>query len=197
MLFHKICNKCKQEKPLFDFSEHPKGILGRQTHCKSCVAENHRKYNYKKPCISCGKEKGEGIPQGAKLCLECSKVCFDCKKNPRMKQHRRCYECSRKRDNERNAKLRENPEKTLEFRINKTSSKYKISKEHAKVLSLTENCTCCNKYLPELKQRHVDHCHKTGKVRNVLCFNCNAALGHVNDSQEILQKLIDYLKKYS
>ena len=40
---------------------------------------------------------------------------------------------------------------------------------------------------------HVDHCHKTGAVRGVLCFNCNAALGHVNDSQERLQKLKDYL----
>lgn len=42
---------------------------------------------------------------------------------------------------------------------------------------------------------HVDHNHTTGKVRGVLCFNCNGALGHVRDSREILAGLIKYLDR--
>jgi hypothetical protein len=41
---------------------------------------------------------------------------------------------------------------------------------------------------------HVDHDHKTGKIRGLLCHKCNVALGMVQDSIEILQSLISYLK---
>ena len=53
----------------------------------------------------------------------------------------------------------------------------------------------CLKVLSRPGEMHIDHCHATGMVRGVLCFNCNAALGHVRDSQERLQKLIFYLDK--
>ncbi len=40
----------------------------------------------------------------------------------------------------------------------------------------------------------VDHCHGTGKVRGLLCHNCNRALGLFQDSMESLQRALDYLK---
>lgn len=39
----------------------------------------------------------------------------------------------------------------------------------------------------------VDHCHKTGKVRGILCMVCNRALGLFQDSQTILENAKRYL----
>ena len=40
----------------------------------------------------------------------------------------------------------------------------------------------------------VDHCHTTGKIRGILCNDCNTSLGKFNDDVELLQNAIDYLK---
>ena len=40
----------------------------------------------------------------------------------------------------------------------------------------------------------IDHCHTTNKVRGLLCFHCNTALGHVFDNPLILQRMIGYLE---
>lgn len=40
----------------------------------------------------------------------------------------------------------------------------------------------------------VDHCHSTGKVRGLLCHNCNRALGLMHDDTEVLLNAIKYLE---
>ena len=39
----------------------------------------------------------------------------------------------------------------------------------------------------------VDHCHSTGKIRGLLCTNCNRGIGHLKDSISNLQSAIEYL----
>ena len=58
-------------------------------------------------------------------------------------------------------------------------------------------CAICGEYNVDRKDTHlrmpVDHCHKTGKVRGILCNRCNLVLGKVEDSIELLSKAINYL----
>jgi hypothetical protein len=42
----------------------------------------------------------------------------------------------------------------------------------------------------------VDHDHKTGKVRALLCGQCNTLIGHIDDNIEWLESAIDYLKRH-
>jgi hypothetical protein len=44
------------------------------------------------------------------------------------------------------------------------------------------------------KAFHVDHCHDTGKVRGLLCGNCNSGIGNLRDDVGLLRRAIDYLE---
>ena len=41
----------------------------------------------------------------------------------------------------------------------------------------------------------VDHDHNTGKVRGLLCNNCNTGIGYLKDDLQLVQNALDYLKK--
>lgn len=40
---------------------------------------------------------------------------------------------------------------------------------------------------------HVDHCHQTGKIRGLLCHDCNTGIGKFKDNPSLLWKAIAYL----
>ncbi len=76
-------------------------------------------------------------------------------------------------------------------------STYGISlEEYNKLLEDQEGkCSVCQ-HEPGQRALHVDHNHITGIVRGLLCSKCNVALGMVDESPELLMKLIDYLRRY-
>lgn len=56
-------------------------------------------------------------------------------------------------------------------------------------------CYICRRAKGARKKLSVDHCHKTGMVRGLLCTVCNKyVLGHLRDEPEAAQRVIDYLK---
>jgi hypothetical protein len=60
-------------------------------------------------------------------------------------------------------------------------------------------CFICETEGFVMKEEHkaklmVDHCHVTGKVRGLLCHNCNRALGLLKDSIKAFQRALDYLE---
>ena len=56
-------------------------------------------------------------------------------------------------------------------------------------------CDICKKHETELNRSlNIDHCHKTGKVRSLLCHRCNLAVGYYENSD--IKKIEKYLNKY-
>ena len=91
---------------------------------------------------------------------------------------------------------RENPEKVraLEKKYSPTRKWriYGITKdEYERALKeCGGKCPACGK-----TDLVIDHDHKTGKFRGLICRYCNLALGAVRDNIDVLWKLIEYLEK--
>lgn len=72
--------------------------------------------------------------------------------------------------------------------------KYKLTREQALrfIEQRNRGCQVCgSKARPA-----IDHCHKTSKVRGILCSNCNMAIGFAMDNPEILEALANYIRKF-
>lgn len=111
----------------------------------------------------------------------------------------------KKRDTLNIARIREtrvdwaknNPEKV---RDTKYKRKYQLTLDQYNEMYLKQGgvCAVCfesetMKYLGKIRELCVDHDHKTGKVRGLLCSNCNRALGLLQDSLLVCNSLRDYL----
>lgn len=44
------------------------------------------------------------------------------------------------------------------------------------------------------RESYIDHCHKSGKIRGVLCRLCNFAIGKFNDDTDLIESASSYLK---
>lgn len=76
---------------------------------------------------------------------------------------------------------------------------YGITVEEYETMLQSQNnaCAICSTTTPTGKWKvfAVDHCHKTGRARGLLCNECNRGMGLLGDSPERLQKAVDYLIK--
>ena len=55
-------------------------------------------------------------------------------------------------------------------------------------------CAICGKTNPNGHRLAIDHNHRSGKVRGLLCRNCNSAIGQLLDSPELIRKAADYVE---
>ena len=71
-----------------------------------------------------------------------------------------------------------------------------MSLEQFNELNISQNglCAICKINADIL---HIDHNHSTGKIRALLCNNCNRGIGHLKESTEILNAAIDYIRDHS
>lgn len=53
-------------------------------------------------------------------------------------------------------------------------------------------CAVCHKK-PQKRHLDIDHCHKSGKVRGLLCASCNTALGHLQENATFFKAALVYL----
>ncbi len=55
-------------------------------------------------------------------------------------------------------------------------------------------CAICGKYFGDALV--IDHCHESGKFRDLLCFHCNVAIGHMRDDPQTALAAAMYLERH-
>jgi len=172
----KCCVRCGEAKPHAAFARKRSNLDGLQHHCRDCASDYHRKRQ-----LSLGRKVRPqvDVPEGHKLCLKCGEV------KPWSEWHRnatasdglstRCKAC-----------------RAVEGRAGHLKRSYGLTeaRRDAMVASQKGLCVICLK-APAV---HVDHCHKTGSVRGVLCFNCNSAIGQLGDDPDAVRRAAAYLE---
>ena len=95
----------------------------------------------------------------------------------------------------RKARVLANPDKVARIARNsalKANYGITIDEYDAMFKAQRGKCAVCGeKYGRTL---HVDHCHRTNKVRGLLCQKCNMAIGLLQDSAKLLARAISYLQ---
>jgi hypothetical protein len=73
--------------------------------------------------------------------------------------------------------------------------RYGITKNDAMALieKACSKCQICGSPFSDISKPHIDHDHKTGRLRGVLCRNCNSGLGLFGDNPKLLKIAIGYL----
>ncbi len=133
-----------------------------------------------KPCNKCGRPKPPG--KGRKFCDSCVQCCDE-----HSSYVRECAACqvAWRRSKGSGYGWTEDRSKYARMR------KYGITSEEHDVVMSAGKCATCG----STEKLCIDHDHSTGKVRGLLCNDCNLSLGYAKDSIETLKNLIKYLEE--
>ena len=167
----KTCTKCKKELPKETFGISARNKDGLNINCKPCM----RQYR--------------NLPDGKVWQRKSNqKHLLKLKTDPEYKDYYKKY----------HKKYQATDKYKLASKKAALKRYYGITlDEHNKLLiSQNSNCAICSKNQSTLRRGLVvDHDHKTGKVRGLLCDACNHGIGNFQDNQANLTSAIGYLKK--
>lgn len=176
----KECRKCKRDLPLASFARDKDRRDGLQVHCRECVAE-YSAAHYRRRREALGKPVRErvDVPPDHKLCRTCGEV------KPHSEWHRNATASD-------GLSTRGKACRAAEGRAGRLKRQYGITAVERDELIASQGgvCCICSAALPA----HVDHCHETGRVRGVLCFSCNAALGQFKDRPDVIRRAATYVE---
>lgn len=168
----KICTKCKQSKPINKFYTDKTQKSGLYSSCKECV-KNYRKTPIAKKLAQIRSQKYQKSEKG--------------------KKYHREYRQSEK-GKMANKKYRTAPGAKSKKRAYDLMRNYNLTpKQHQQLYTNQKGrCALCSK-LVSYNRTETDHCHKTGKVRGLLCTFCNHRMMIIDDN-EFIRKARKYLK---
>lgn len=94
---------------------------------------------------------------------------------------------------------RNNPDKVREIaRRSRMKLKYGLQEDaYERLYNVSKGkCFICDRKPKRKRRLNIDHCHKTGQVRGLLCDGCNLTLGKIESGSVILENIIKYLKHW-
>lgn len=132
------------------------------------------------------KREKDGFIYSCKKCE--SKRCKEYKKTEQAKITRRKWE-KEYRQSSHGCKMKQKGR--LKYNYDITLEQYDAMFE-----AQDGNCIICG--LPQLMKRlAVDHNHQTGEIRGLLCTNCNLLLGRIENNLGLVNKIMEYLRKFA
>lgn len=129
-----------------------------------------------------------------------SNQCKDCANKYRYNYSKTDKSIKQRREYfQKNKEKLKNKKDPLKEKLWMLKHRYNLTKEQYINLLETQNFSCAICFTEENKlpkKLFIDHCHKTGKIRGLLCHNCNSSLGLLKENIVIINSLLNYIKSY-
>lgn len=191
----KECKECKKTKPISEFGKHLKCRLGVRNKCKKCYSEKSIKYQ-KDHYEDRKKYINEWRKNNKNKIDKQSREYRDIKNAARRKKYKQDEEYRERQKSKAKEWQTKNQEKRKEQRLKST---YGITLTQFNELLKNANSQCEICGYSDMSDKKifplVDHCHDSGKIRGILCANCNHGLGKFKDNIYLLKKTINYLER--